>query len=100
MEKTPRSAGSPRNRASGRSLQASPSGQARFRGVRAGSHEIDESPPQCTFVSLPLSLPLACPIASATKSSVFFFDACADLEALERHHLGPGALQQLLDGDV
>src|SRR5205823_8564006 len=29
----------------------------------------------------------------------FFFDACSDLEALERHHLGPGALQQLLDGD-
>src|SRR5207248_3156502 len=30
----------------------------------------------------------------------FLVETRADLEALERHHLGPGALQQLLDGDV
>src|SRR5207302_1079986 len=30
----------------------------------------------------------------------FLVETSADLEALERHHLGPGALQELLDGDV
>src|SRR5207248_7194317 len=53
--KNPALGGVPRNRAAGRSLQASPSGQTPFPWVRAGAHGNDEAPPPCPLLALPLS---------------------------------------------